>query len=103
MVYCVNKGFLDSKGRLLNSLLYITIYAFKVQMKCFFFITEFERATKIRKIAVYHFLISLLAPVNGLKKSSFRSKSSQKRRQNQSKSIKFVTSCAGHVDGFKNE
>ena len=34
----------------------------KVQMKCFFFIAEFERAAKIRKIAVYRFLISLLVP-----------------------------------------
>ena len=33
----------------------------KVQMKCFF-IAEFERATKIRKIAIYHFLIFLLVP-----------------------------------------
>ena len=33
----------------------------KVQMKCFF-IAEFERAAKIRKIAVYRFLISLLVP-----------------------------------------
>ena len=32
----------------------------KVHMKCFFFIPEFERAAKIRKIAVYRFLISLL-------------------------------------------
>ena len=36
--------------------------AFKVQMKCFFFIAEFERAAKIRKIAVYRFLTSLLVP-----------------------------------------
>ena len=35
---------------------------FKVQMKCFFFIAEFERAAKIRKIAVYRFLISILVP-----------------------------------------
>ena len=33
--------------------------------------------------------------------SSFGSKSGQKLCQNQSKSIKFVTSCAGHVDGMK--
>ena len=32
---------------------------FKVQMKCFFFITELERVAKLRKIAVYCFLISL--------------------------------------------
>ena len=37
-------------------------WAFKVQMKCFFFIPEFERAAKIRKIAVYRFLISFLVP-----------------------------------------
>ena len=33
--------------------------------------------------------------------SSFRSKSARKCCRNQSKSIKFVTSCAGHVDGMK--
>ena len=33
--------------------------SFKVQMECFF-IAEFERAAKIRKTAVYRFLISLL-------------------------------------------
>ena len=34
----------------------------KVQMKCFFFIAEFERAAKIRKNAICCFLISLLVP-----------------------------------------
>ena len=34
----------------------------KVQMKCFSFIAEFERAAKIRKTAVYRFLISLPVP-----------------------------------------
>ena len=34
--------------------------------------------------------------------SSFRSKSAEKAVENQSKSIKFVTSCAGHVPGNKN-
>ena len=34
----------------------------KVQIKWFFFIAEFERATKISKIAVYRCLISLLVP-----------------------------------------
>ena len=33
--------------------------------------------------------------------SSFRSKSARKSFRNQSKSIKSVTSCAGHVDGMK--
>ena len=70
-------------------------------MKCFF-IDEFERAAKIRKIAVYRFLVSLLVPeLYCLKKSSFRLKSGQKLCRNQSNSIKFVTSCAGHVDGMK--
>ena len=71
----------------------------------FFFIAEFERATKIRKITVYGFLISLLVSYNGLKKipgeDSCRSKSGQKLCRYQSKSIKFVTSCAGHVDVMK--
>ena len=38
------------------------LHKIKVQMKCFLFIPEFERAAKIRKIAVYRFLISLLVP-----------------------------------------
>ena len=33
--------------------------------------------------------------------SSFVSKSARKSCRNQSKSIKFVRSCAGHVDGMK--
>ena len=37
------------------------IQVLKVQMNCFF-IPEFERAAKIRKIAVYRFLISFLVP-----------------------------------------
>ena len=36
-------------------------FGLKVQMKCFF-IAEFERAAKIRKIAVYRFLTSFLVP-----------------------------------------
>ena len=36
-------------------------FGVKVQMKCFF-IAKFERAAKIRKIAVYRFLISFLVP-----------------------------------------
>ena len=59
----------------------------------FSFIAEFERAAKIRKIAVYRFLISLLVPE--------LQKSARKSRRNKSKSIKFVTLCAGHVDGMK--
>ena len=39
----------------------------------------------------------------GLKMSSFRSKSARKTFRNQSESIKFVTSCAGHVDDIKNK
>ena len=35
--------------------------------------------------------------------SSFRSKSARKSCRNKSKSIKFVTSCAGHVDGMKKQ
>ena len=34
----------------------------KVEIKCFFFISEFERAAKIRKIAIYRFLISVPVP-----------------------------------------
>ena len=35
--------------------------SFKVQRKCFF-IAEFERAAKMRKIAINHLLISLPVP-----------------------------------------
>ena len=54
----------------------------KVQVECFFFTVEFERAAKIRKIAVYCFLISLLVP-ELLKMSNFRSKSGQEINRNQ--------------------
>ena len=35
---------------------------FRVEMKCFFFILEFERVANVRKIAVHRCLISLLVP-----------------------------------------
>ena len=47
----------------------IVILFYKNTLKCkrnVFFIAEFERAAKIRKIAVYRFLISPLVP--GLKR-----------------------------------
>ena len=49
------------------------------------------------------FLLLNLTPrvIKGLKISSFGSKSARTSYRNQSKSIKFVTSCAGHVDGMK--
>ena len=34
----------------------------EMQMKCFFFIAEFERAAKIRKIAVHRFITTVLVP-----------------------------------------
>ena len=52
------------------------------------------------------FLISLLVPKgskNGSKNGRFRNKIGQNSCLNQSKSIKFVMSCAGHVDGIKNK
>ena len=39
---------------------------------------------------------------NSLKTFSIESKSGKEGRKNQSKSIKFVTSCDGHVDGVKS-
>ena len=45
----------------LNTGEFYRIY-FKVQNEMFFFIAEFEGAAKIRKIAFYRFLISLLVP-----------------------------------------
>ena len=61
---------------------------FKVQMKCLFY-CGIWKSSKIRKIAVYRCLISLLVPeLKGLKMSSFRWKSARKSCWNQSKSIK---------------
>ena len=66
----------------------------------FVLIAEFEREAKIRKIIVYCFLISLPAPeFYCFKEEKFQSR---KWLKNLSKLIKFVTSCAGHVDGIKN-
>ena len=66
----------------------------------FFFVPEFERVAKIRKIALYRFLISLLVPeLQGFKGEYFQIKSARKSCRNQSKSIKFVTSSAGHIGG----
>ena len=39
----------------------LIVFEVKVEMK-WFFIAEFERVAKIRKMAVYHFLISFLVP-----------------------------------------
>ena len=65
----------------------------------FSFIAEFERAAEIRKIAVYRFLISFLVPeLEQFKDEQFQTKTWSKTL---SKSIKFVTSCAGHVDWMK--
>ena len=52
-----------------------------------FFIAEFERAAKVRKIAVYRFLISLLVPeLLGYKEEQFQIKVAKKAvkiKQNQ--------------------
>ena len=53
-------------------------------MKCFFFIAEFERAAKIRKIAVYCLLISRLVPkLQRFKEEEIQIKRGQKINQNQ--------------------
>ena len=44
------------------SKLFFSSKAVKVQMKCLFYIPEFERAAQVRKITVYRFLISFLVP-----------------------------------------
>ena len=69
--------------------MYMTHALFKVQMKCFF-IAEFERAAKIRKIAVYRFLISLLVPELKRFKDEFQIK---KWSETLSKSIKINKIC----------
>ena len=71
-------------------------------MKCFFLLLNLKEQQKSGTDRRLPFLnISSSSRVNGLKKNSFRSKNDQKLRRNQSKSIKFVTSIAGHVDGMK--
>ena len=52
-----------SSGVIYHSIIvHDVVYGLKVEMKCFLFVAEFKRAAKIRKIAVYRFLISLLVP-----------------------------------------
>ena len=51
----------------------------KVQMKCFFFIAEFKRAAKIKKIAVYRSKYLF----NGVKKCSIAAKIEREACQNQ--------------------
>ena len=63
----------------------------KVQMKCFFFVAEFERAAKIRKIAVYRFLITLLA--QELQRFKEMSSSDKKCQKKVLKSIKINKIC----------
>ena len=64
-----------------------------------FFIAAFERAAKIKKIALYCFLISFLVPeLQQFKEEKYHSK---KWSRSLSKSIKFVMLCGGHVDGVK--
>ena len=41
----------------------IVCIGLKAQMKCFFFIAEFERAAEFRKMAIYRFLLSCLVSV----------------------------------------
>ena len=53
--------FLISVGQSTRDTTKVSKKDLKVQMKCFF-ILEFGRAAKIRKIDVYLFLISLLVP-----------------------------------------
>ena len=79
-----------------------------------FFIARFEKAAKIGKITVYLFvfvfclfvlfsLISLLIPeFNGLK-TILSDQKVAKKLSNQSKSLQFVMSCAGHIDGMEKE
>ena len=74
---------------------------FKVQMKCFFLLLNLKEQQKSGRRRLPFLHISSTSRVKGLKVSSFRSKSARKCCRNQSKSIKFVTSYAGHVDGMK--
>ena len=61
-----------------------------------------ENLDKRLKVQIYCFLIPFLLPeLYRFKMSNFKCKSARKICRNQSKSIKFVTSCAGHVDGTK--
>ena len=73
----------------------------KVKVKYFLLLNFKQQQISGRSpFTVSLYLIQLLS-YKGLKMSSFRSKSVHKSCRNQSKSIKLVTSCAGHVDGMK--
>ena len=65
-----------------------------------------EEQQQVRQIAVYFFSILFLVPKLYSKviskASSITAKKYKERYQNQSKLIKFVTSCDGHVDWIKN-
>ena len=78
----------------------------EVQMKCFFFLLLNSNSKSSKNQEDHHlqFLNIKSLPVRsykGIKMSSFGSKSAQKDCLNQSKSVKFLTSYAGHVDGMK--
>ena len=79
----------------INLLINIKHSTLKVQMKCFFFYCWiFRRAAKIRKIAVYRFLIMsdlfLFQSSNGLQKSQNHSKKCSRKL---SKSVKIHKIC----------
>ena len=67
----------------------------------FFFIAEFKRATEIRKIDVYSFLMFSSFRVLTVLRQIVSGQKVVKNCGNQSKSTQFVTSCAGHVDWMK--
>ena len=68
------------------------------------FIGEFERAAKSGRspFTVFYYLFQFQS-CNGVNKGSITAKIAQEICRNHSKSIKFVMSCNGHVDGMKKK
>ena len=76
----------------------------KEQLKCkwnVFFYCWIWKSSKIGKMGLPFLNISSNSRVIKVKEEQFHNKKRPKSCQNQSKSTKFVTSCAGHVDGMK--
>ena len=73
----------------------------KVKVKYFLSLNFKEQQKSGRSLFTVSLYLIQLQSYKGLKMSSLRSKSVHKSCRNQSKLIKLVTSCAGHVDGMK--
>ena len=74
---------------------------FKVQMKCSFFMLNLKEQQKSGRSPFTVSNIFSSFRVIGIQRLVVSDQSARKSCRNQSKSIKFVALCAGHVDGMK--